>query len=95
MNAVFETLMLICFGISWPISLVKHIRSGTAKGTSITFTVFIIIGYLSGITAKLISNSFTGLSAFIYMLNLTMVSLDLAVFFINRHKDKLKSKINL
>lgn len=90
MNGIFETVMLICFGISWPISLIKHYKSKTTKGMSVTFILLIIVGYISGITAKLISNTFSGLVAAVYILNLTMVSLDLAVFFINRRKDHTK-----
>ena len=32
MAQVFETLMLICFGVSWPFNISKSLRSRTAKG---------------------------------------------------------------
>ncbi|MBQ8533663.1 MAG: hypothetical protein IJ462_02410 [Clostridia bacterium] len=91
MNSLFETVMLICFGISWPISLIKHYKAKTAKGMSLMFILLIITGYISGIAAKLISHSFSGLVATVYMLNVTMVVLDLAVYFINRHKDHINT----
>ena len=28
---ILETMMIVCFGISWPINLAKAIRSRTAK----------------------------------------------------------------
>ena len=32
MAQVFEMIMLICFGLSWPFNIAKSIRSRTAKG---------------------------------------------------------------
>ena len=31
MAQVFEMIMLICFGLSWPFNIAKSIRSRTAK----------------------------------------------------------------
>lgn len=90
MSGLFESLMLVCFGMSWPISLVKHIKAGTAKGTSIVFTVFIIIGYLAGIAAKICSSSFGSFVMAVYIFNLMMVLADLIVYFINLNHDKMK-----
>ena len=35
MALVFETIMLLCFGASWPFNIAKSLRSRTAKGKSI------------------------------------------------------------
>ena len=51
---ICETIMLICFGLSWPISLVKNIKLKSAKSMNVQFTLLIIVGYLAGITAKCI-----------------------------------------
>ena len=32
-----ETLMIICFGLSWPLSVYKSWKSRTAKGKSLQF----------------------------------------------------------
>ena len=55
MAELFETLMLICFGCSWPMNLAKSIRSKTAKGKSVMFQYAIIIGYICGITGKILT----------------------------------------
>ena len=52
MAEILETVMLICFGCSWPMSLVKNIKAKTAKGMSVGFTLLILTGYVAGITAK-------------------------------------------
>lgn len=82
--------MLICFGISWPISVYKSIRSRSTKGKSAIFMVAIIIGYISGIIGKIVNGQLSYVVAF-YCLNLVMVSIDLAIYFINaRHERRLE-----
>ena len=46
---IFEFIMLACFGLSWPISVYKSIKSKSTQGKSVVFIVAIIIGYISGI----------------------------------------------
>ena len=91
MSEIFETLMLVCFGISWPISLYKAYRSKTAKSTSALFIVFIMLGYLAGITAKLVSGNYSYV-IYVYIFNLIMVGLNLVVYFRNTKNDKRKSQ---
>ena len=55
MSGIFETVMLVCFGLSWPLNVIKAYKARTAKGTSLPFILLIITGYIAGITAKLIS----------------------------------------
>ena len=89
-----EMIMLICFGISWPFSVVRNIKAKTAKGMSIEFTLLIIVGYIG---AKIYSGN-VGFVLFVYILNLVMVSANLVVFFINKRLDKKRelaeTKIN-
>lgn len=82
----FELGMLVCFGISWPISVVKSYRMKTTKGKSLPFTIAIIIGYLMGITHKLLYSRDAVL--FVYIFNLCMVCTDFALYFVNRRYDK-------
>lgn len=86
--SVFELGMLICFGVSWPISVVKSYRMKTAKGKSLPFLLAIVIGYVSGITHKLLYSR--DIVLVMYVINLCMVSTDLVLYFINRHYDKLR-----
>ncbi len=87
MSNVLEMMMLFCFGFSWPISLVKSIRSKTAASTSLSFILLIITGYAFGIGAKLISGN-TGYVLAVYLINLIVVLVNLVVYFRNRNYDK-------
>ena len=87
MPEVFELIMVLCFGVSWPVSIAKSWRCRTAKGKSPVFLFFIIAGYASGITWKLLLGSTTYVFWF-YMLNLLMVTADLLLYFRNRRLDR-------
>ena len=88
---ILEAVMVICFGIAWPLSIAKSYKSRTAKGKSIFFLFMIWIGYVAGIVWKLIVFKETGefkYPAYFYILNLLMVSTDIVLYFRNRVLDK-------
>ena len=87
MCEIMETLMLLCFGASWPFSVYRNIRAKSARSMSLNFILLIIIGYVAGITAKIMSGSFTYVLA-AYILNLAVVSVNLVVYFINKGYDR-------
>lgn len=87
MSQIFETLMLICFGCSWPISVVKSYRARTAKGKSVVFTYAIIVGYICGIMSKITGGNINYVLA-LYVINLIMVSVDMILYFRNRKLDR-------
>jgi hypothetical protein len=89
MAKILETVMLICFGISWPINLIKNVKARSAKGMSLMFIVMIIIGYIAGITAKIVGNQINYV-LIAYVVNLLMVSANLVVYFINKKIDEGK-----
>lgn len=91
MAQFFETCMLICFGLSWPFNIAKSLRSKTAKGKSMGFQVVVIVGYLMGLTGKFISGNVTYV-AVVYVLDILMVSFDLAVTMRNHRLDKQREK---
>ena len=91
MGYIFETIMLLCFGFSWPINLIKAYKAKTAKGSSLPFILLIITGYIAGIIAKIVSGQINYV-LIVYILNLIMVSLNLIVYFRNVSLDK-KAKI--
>ncbi len=77
--SIFEALMLLCFGLSWPISIVKALRTKKVVGKSPLFMVVICLGYMSGILHKV-------LYAFdwviiLYIINLLMVATDLFLYY--------------
>lgn len=93
---LMEAITIICFGLSWPISIRKSYLSKTAKGKSLFFEVFLLIGYAIGIIRKIIQIYFldiTGaifyLSLFFYILNFIEISIDVALYFRNCKYDRM------
>lgn len=87
MGSILETVMLVCFGFSWPLNVIRAYRAKTAKGMSLPFILLIIVGYIAGITAKLISGQITYV-LIAYILNLAIVSLNVIVYFRNVSLDR-------
>ena len=85
---LFEIIMIVCFGFSWPMNVIKSYRARTTKGKSLPFLLLIITGYVFGIIGKLIGGSFKWYVLFFYVLNLAMVSVDLALYVRNYRLDK-------
>ena len=90
-SPILETIMLVCFGFSWPMNLIKAYKARTAKSTSLPFTLLIITGYIAGICAKLASGNLNYV-LIAYLLNLAIVSLNLVVYFRNVALDKKANK---
>lgn len=78
-SSIFEILMLICFAISWPISIIKALRTKVVAGKSPLFMAIIIVGYIFGIIHKII-NGFDYVT-FLWMFNTLLVSVDLMLYF--------------
>ena len=91
MAQILEAAMIICLGISWPVNIAKSLKSKTAKGKSIVFLFFILIGYLCAIASKIISDKINWVFWF-YVVNTLMVSLDIIIYFNNRKRDKKKDE---
>ncbi|MBE7067548.1 MAG: hypothetical protein E7385_08370 [Ruminococcaceae bacterium] len=91
-QVVLESVMLICFGISWPISVYKSYKTKSTKGKSLIFLLAIMIGYVAGITAKIAGGAINYV-LIIYIFNLTVVSIDFALYFINKHGEKEKMRM--
>ncbi len=79
--------MLVCFGFSWPMNVVKAYKARTAKGTSLPFIILIITGYIAGIAAKVVSGQFNYVLV-VYIINLVIVSLNVVVYVRNVRLDK-------
>ena len=87
MPQILEAVMMVCFGLSWPVSILRSWRARTARGKSLLFLCGIAVGYAVGIAAKLISGQINYVLVF-YMLNLLMVCADIALYFRNRAIDR-------
>ena len=88
MVTLFESIMLMCFGLSWPISVYKSATSRSTKGKSVVFTTAIILGYLAGIIGKIIGGAFNYVLV-LYFINLAFVSVDFALYFINKRRERI------
>lgn len=99
---LMEAVTILCFGLSWPISIRKSLISKTAKGKSLFFEVFLLVGYAFGITRKVIqltvfdsSGVIFYLSFFFYMLNFIEIAIDVGLYFRNLKYDRLVEKMKV
>ena len=74
---VYEAVMLVCFGTSWPFALLKTIRVKNPTGKSLLFMYLILIGYISGILNKIPGIGHYDHVLWLYVLNMLMVAADL------------------
>lgn len=95
MAEFLEILMIVSFGASWPLNVIKSYRARTAKGKSLPFLCLIFFGYIAGITSKLVNTAYMASFAqkwyvlFFYVLNLIMVGIDLLLYIRNRKLDAI------
>ena len=92
---LMEAVMILCFGLSWPISIRKSWVSRTAKGKSLFFECFIWIGYVFGIARKFMqlgmgveTSWLFYLAWFFYFLNIAEITIDILLYFRNVKLDK-------
>ena len=89
--SIFETLMIVSFGISWPVNVSKAIRSRSTKGKSIMFDYFILAGYICGLISKFMTQTFN-LAFYFYFPNIIMVLADIVVYYRNRKLEEATEK---
>ena len=89
--SIFETLMIVSFGISWPVNVSKAIRSRSTKGKSIMFDYFILAGYICGLISKFMTHTFN-LAFYFYFPNIIMVITDIIVYYRNRKLEAAAEK---
>jgi len=96
---ILEIVMVVSFGASWPLNVMKSWKSRTTKGKSLPFLLLIFFGYIAGIASKLVNEaymaSFTSkwYVLFFYVLNLLMVGVDLILYARNYRLDKRNGEI--
>lgn len=79
--SVFEIIMLICFGVSWPFSIYKSYTSRSTKGKSLVFLYIVLAGYVAGILHKMFYH-FDAVIIF-YIINFLLVAMDIVLFYRN------------
>lgn len=90
MAEILEAVMLLCFGLSWPMNAYKSFKARTAAGTSWQFIALITAGYVAGIAAKFVSGSINWVLA-VYFINMLCLGLNWAVYFRNRKLDATRT----
>ena len=85
--SILETIMLVCFGFAWPLSIIKSWRCRTTEGKSLTFLIVILIGYVSGTLKVLVQEGITGFLLIPYTINFIMVMIDTLLYFRNKKLD--------
>ena len=94
MAELLEITMIVCFGISWPMNVIKSYKARTTKGKSLAFLLLIFVGYIAGITSKLVNTAYMANISekwyvlFFYVLNFIMVGADLLMYVRNYKLDK-------
>lgn len=81
--SILESMMILCFGLSWPMSIIRSVRSRSTKGKSLLFMCFIAFGYVCGIIAKSLDRNFN-LAFWFYIPNIIMVTTDICLYFRNK-----------
>ncbi len=95
MSELLEIIMILSFGASWPMNVMKSWKARTTKGKSLAFLCLILFGYIAGITSKLINEAYMANFAqkwyvlFFYVLNFIMVGADLCIYVRNYRLDKM------
>jgi len=94
MAEILEILMIVSFGASWPMNVMKSYKARTTKCKSLAFLCLIFFGYIAGIASKLVNEVYMAEIAqkwyvlFFYILNLVMVGVDLVLYYRNSILDK-------
>lgn len=94
MAEILEIVMIVSFGASWPLNVMKSYKARTTKGKSLSFLCLIVFGYIAGIASKFANEAYMANFAskwyvlFFYILNLIMVGADLCLYARNKKLDK-------
>ncbi|MBQ6937355.1 MAG: hypothetical protein IJN36_02430 [Clostridia bacterium] len=94
MAEFLEIVMIVSFGASWPMNVLKSYRARTTKGKSLAFLYLILFGYVAGIASKFVNEAYMAAFAqkwyvlFFYVLNFVMVGADLILYYRNKKIDK-------
>lgn len=96
MAEFLEVLMIVSFGASWPLNVIKSWKARTTKGKSLAFLCLIFFGYGAGIASKLCNPVYMEAIGqkwyvlFFYVLNFVMIGTDLCLYVRNWRLDHAK-----
>jgi hypothetical protein len=78
---IFEAGMLVCFGVAWPVDIVRTLRVRRTEGKSVGFMGLILLGYVFGLTAKIVRawGAWPEAVTVLYAVNAVMVAVDIGL----------------
>ncbi len=88
---IWEALMLILFGASWPTAILKTIRVKNPLGKSRLFLLMVFLGYMAGLVAKFCRPPLDWV-ALLYVINALMVMTDLIFVIYYKRKVAMAAK---
>ena len=98
MSEILEIIMIVSFGASWPLNVIKSYKARTAKGKSLGFLLLIFFGYIAGILSKFLNPTYMASFStkwyvlIFYFINIFMVTLDIVLYFRNKSFDNKSKK---
>jgi hypothetical protein len=86
------TAMLLCFMVGWPFSISRMLRVKTAAGKAPIFLVLVILGYVFGVSSRIIVQKYDFFFV-VNIVNLVTVSIDLylVLYYTYWYKSKTNS----
>ena len=99
MSELCEIIMILSFGASWPLNVIKSYKARTTKGKSLAFLCLIFFGYIAGITSKFTNETYMASFStkwyvlIFYFINITMVGIDLCIYYRNSRLDKAAKNV--
>ncbi|MDD6316699.1 MAG: hypothetical protein ACI3XT_08170 [Butyricicoccaceae bacterium] len=84
--SIFEAGMLICFGAAWPMNIINSLRTKSSKGKNLPFQIAILVGYICGITHKILYSQ--DIVMVLYIINFVMVAIDTGLYFYNKSQGR-------
>ena len=100
MAEIFEIIMVLSFGASWPFSVIRSYRSKSTKGKSPVFLGLIIFGYMAGVVAKLTNETYMASFSqkwyvlIFYVINMLMVAADLLIYIRNKKYERKSAQVS-
>ena len=97
MSEILEIIMIVSFGASWPMNVMKSYKARTAKGKSLAFLLLILFGYVAGIASKFMNEAYMASFAekwyvlVFYIINFLMVGADICMYIRNYRLDQKRN----
>ena len=76
---ICEGVMMLTFGLSWPMQIIKTIKTKNPMGKSFLFMGLVLLGYLAGLASRAFDGEFFEPVTALYVLNTLMVATDLTL----------------